>query len=393
MRRRRIGLPSLGGKRYDTSICMTDSNLPIAPSQSPLTTPEVLSLVRLALSQWYTCNRRDLPWRRSSDPYAIWVSEIMLQQTQVKTVVPYFQRFMALFPDVARLALADEQAVLKAWEGLGYYSRARNMQRAAQSMHAAGGCVPSDWTALRQLPGIGDYIAAAVLSIAFAKPYAVVDGNVKRVLARLLCMDAPVNQAGGHVVFQTAADRLLDRRHPGRHNQALMELGALICTPRKPQCPQCPLGSHCSALQRQAVAQYPRRAERPAVGEQQWAAGVIVKNGRLLLVRRPSVGLLAGLWEFPSIRLPDGADPAQACLEHLRAALGLTVRLRQQIACVRHAYTHFKLRLNVYLCDWHSGRVRLDGPAAFQWVHPGRIEHLALHKAAHKAMSALAEFL
>jgi A/G-specific adenine glycosylase len=358
-------------------------------SPEPVIAPQAAGRVRRDLSAWYDLHRRDLPWRHSCNPYAIGISEVMLQQTQVKTVVPYFQRFMNLFPDLNRLAHADEQAVLKAWEGLGYYSRARNMHRAAQAMLSAGGHVPSEWAALRALPGIGDYIAAAVLSIAFAKPYAVVDGNVKRVLARLLCMDVPVNQTGGHARFQVAADRLLDRRHPARHNQAVMELGAMVCTPRNPLCSQCPLRMHCKALQGHAVDQYPRRVQRRAVGEQHWAAGVIVRHGRLLLVRRPADGLLAGLWEFPSVRPTAGADAAQACLDYIRSALGLHVRIRQPIACVRHAYTHFKLRMEVYLCHWESGRIRLQGPAAFQWVKPGAVGHLALHGAAHKVMSAL----
>jgi A/G-specific adenine glycosylase len=368
---------------------MPMSKQKLFPESAPSVPSGEQSRIRRALAVWYESNRRDLPWRRTRDPYAIWISEVMLQQTQVKTVIPYFQRFMDLFPNPASLACAEEDAVLKAWEGLGYYSRARNLRRAAQAMQAAGGCVPCDWASLRKLPGIGDYIASAVLSIAFEKPYAVVDGNVKRVLARLLCIDAPVNHAGGHALFQAAADGLLARRQPGRHNQAVMELGALVCTPRRPLCARCPLRLHCRALRSGAVDHYPRRAQSPTAGEQQWSAGVIVKNGHMLLVRRPSGGLLGGMWEFPSVRPPAGEDPAQACLAYIRSALGLTVRLHRRIACVRHAYTHFKLRLEVFLFDWQSGNVRLDGPAAFQWVQPGRIPQPALHRAAHKVLHAV----
>lgn len=351
--------------------------------------PVIEAAVRRSLAAWYERYRRDLPWRRTRDPYAIWVSEVMLQQTQVQTVIPYYRRFLALFPDVSRLARAEEQALLKVWEGLGYYRRVRHMHRAAQIMAAGNGRVPSDWTVLRALPGIGDYIAAAVLSIAFGKPYAAVDGNIKRVLARILCMDTPVNRGNGHAPYQKAADRLLDRDRPGRHNQALMELGALVCTPGQPRCAQCPLAHHCGALKTKRVDQFPLRLARRPVGEQVWAAGVVVKNGRILLVRRPDTGLLAGLWEFPSVRPELGQDPALACVDYIRSALGLTVRMRRRLVGVRHAYTHFKLRLEVYLCDWHSGRIRLKGPAAFQWLRPDRIERLALHRAVHKVLPAL----
>ncbi|MFZ1983631.1 MAG: A/G-specific adenine glycosylase [Desulfatitalea sp.] len=208
----------------------------------PAIPPGTRAAIRRTLGAWYDTHRRDLPWRYTRDPYAIWVSEVMLQQTQVKTVTPYFQRFMQRFPDVGRLAQADEQSVLKSWEGLGYYSRARHLHQAAQRVvHEWDGRLPSTWPEIRQLPGIGDYIAAAVLSIAFAQPHAVVDGNVKRVLARLLRMATPINAAAGHQLFQAAADRLLDVQDPGRHNQAMMELGALVCTPQTPLCAQCPL--------------------------------------------------------------------------------------------------------------------------------------------------------
>jgi A/G-specific adenine glycosylase len=365
---------------------MSKSNL---SDRRPIVAPAQRNAVRQALAAWYDRHRRDLPWRRTHDPYAIWISEVMLQQTQVKTAIPYFKRFMDLFPDVDRLARADEQTVLKIWEGLGYYSRARNMHRAAQIMQATGGRVPEDRPALRQLPGIGDYIAAAVLSIAFEQPYAVVDGNVKRVLSRLLCLDVPVNQSNTHALFQGAADQLLDRQRPGRHNQALMELGALVCTPKQPLCVQCPLALICQALRRRIVDQYPHRLERRPVGEQQWAAAVIVKNGLLLLTRRPAPGLLAGLWEFPSARLEAGQDSSQACIDHVKAALGLRVRLQKRIASVRHTYTHFKLRMEVYLCHWQGGRIRLDGPAGFRWVRPAQIENFALHRAVHKILPAL----
>ncbi len=350
--------------------------------------------IRRALGAWYDTHQRDLPWRRTADPYAIWVSEVMLQQTQVKTAEPYFHRFMRRFPDVGTLARADEQSVLKLWEGLGYYSRARHLHRAARTVAADwGGLLPSDWEPIRQLPGVGDYIAAAVLSIAFGRPFAVVDGNVKRVLARLLCLDTPVNAAAGHQIYQTEADALLDARNPGRHNQAMMELGALICTPKAPRCDQCPLARYCICFKNRLTDRYPRRAERRSVKTQHWVAGAVVKEGRLLLTRRPDNGLLGGLWEFPCGPVGDTADMATACMEKIRQTVGLTVATPIQIVTVRHAYTHFKLRLTLCLCHYAGGRIRRNGPAACSWVRPRELSRFALHKAVHKALPALMDRL
>jgi A/G-specific adenine glycosylase len=350
--------------------------------------------IRRALGAWYDTHRRDLPWRRTTDPYAIWVSEVMLQQTQVKTAEPYFHRFMHRFPDVGALARADEQAVLKLWEGLGYYSRARHLHRAAQMVVAAwDGGLPPDWARMRQLPGVGDYIAAAVLSIAFGRPYAVVDGNVKRVLSRLFCLDTPVNAAASHKIYQAEADALLDTGNPGRHNQALMELGALVCTPKAPRCDQCPLARYCSSFKNCLSDQYPRRAQRRIVKTQHWVAGVVLKEGRLLLARRPETGLLAGMWEFPCGPLGDSVDMATACMEKIRQTVGLSVAVPLQVVTVRHAYTHFKLRLTLCLCHYVGGRIRRNGPAACCWIRPEELTRFALHKAVHKTLPALMERL
>lgn len=350
--------------------------------------------LRGGLGDWYEGVRRDLPWRRTRDPYAIWVSEVMLQQTQVKTVIPYYERFLERFPDVAALAGAELQAVYKLWEGLGYYSRARHLHAAAGMVMARmGGRVPRDPQVLRGLPGIGDYIAAAVLSIAFDQPFAVVDGNVKRVLARVFMMDTPVNHPPGHARFQEMADRLLDRTHPGRHNQALMELGALVCTPKQPLCPQCPWTAHCRALRSDAVADFPRRVQRRRPGEQFWVAGAVLKKGRLLLTRRPGRGLLAGLWEFPCVAMDGTADPAADCTAMVRHQVGLHCGPPHHLVTVRHAYTHFKLRMALYLCPWQGGRVRLNGPDHFAWVRPDQLDSLPLHGAVHKVLPALLKAL
>jgi A/G-specific adenine glycosylase len=350
--------------------------------------------LRKALAEWYTVNRRDLPWRRTGDPYRIWVSEVMLQQTQVRTVEPYFRRFISVYPDVNRLAGADLQAVLKLWEGLGYYSRARNLHKAAGIVASRmSGQIPDTWEALRGLPGVGDYIAAAVLSIAFGRAHAVVDGNVKRVLARLFLLEVPVNQASAHKTFHVLADRLLDKRNPGRHNQAVMELGALVCTPRAPRCQECPVNRYCLALRKDRIHLYPRRSRRPALPTRRFVAGMVVKSNRILLVKRPDEGLLGGLWEFPGGALSEGADPARACRLHIKNTVNLDVRVTRHMATISHSYTHFRLRLELCLCEWKSGRVRLSGPEAFRWLPASGMRALPLHGVMHKALGHLDSLL
>ena len=334
------------------------------------------------LNRWYLQNRRDLPWRRTQNPYAIWISEVMLQQTQVKTMLPYYARFMEQFPTVSALADADLQMVLKAWQGLGYYSRARNLHRTAQIVVTRmDGRFPQGWESIRRLPGIGDYIAAAVLSIAFGAPYAVVDGNVKRVMARLLLIDEPANRVAGHKVFRTAAQQLLDVQNAGDHNQAMMELGALVCTPRRPRCCRCPLVTHCRAVKKNLTDRFPYRLKKARTPEHRVVVGAIAKNGNLLVVQRQTHGLLGGLWEFPNARLTSGQDPAKACAAAVRMATGLSVDVTEHIANIRHAYTHFKIHMHVYRCRWQSGVVQLNGPQAFRWVTPEKLADYPIHGA------------
>lgn len=361
-------------------------NTEMAPSIAPSTR----AAIRRALGRWYNQNKRILPWRLTSDPYAIWVSEAMLQQTQVKTVIPYYMRFMKQFPTVAALARADGQRVLKAWEGLGYYSRARNLHRAAVMVtRKMNGQIPTEWETIRQLPGIGDYMAAAILSIAYGQPWAVADGNVKRVVARLRCLNTEVNLASGHKVFQRFAQQLLDKKAPGDHNQAMMELGALICTPRNPGCPDCPVARYCQAKKSGVVEHYPKRRKRSPIKEVPFVSGVVIKNGRILLVQRPENGLLGGLWEFPMVSLHAQDNPVDRLVHHIEASTRLMVTVGEHLSVVRHTYTHFRLHLQVYRCRWRSGRVRLNGPSAFDWVTPGQLKEFPLHGAVHKVLPSL----
>ena len=348
------------------------------------------TIVRRRLLDWYVANRRRLPWRETSDPYAIWVSEVMLQQTQVATVIPYFHRFMQRFPSTEHLARADIQEVLKLWEGLGYYSRARNLHRAAAEVASRyGGTVPDDPDAFRSLPGVGDYIAAAVLSIAFGRVLPVVDGNVKRVLSRLMEIDVPVNRSDAHRIYRAPAKRLISPDRPADFNQAVMELGALVCRPRHPACAVCPLADLCQARRNGSTATYPRREAPRKVPRRHMAVAVILKKGKMLVVQRPMTGFLGGLWEFPAVPA-EAADSVSAhMMQAIRSETGLAIAVDRRLTRIRHAYTHFKLTGDVYLCRHLSGRVRLKSARSHRWVTMRSLARLPLHKANHKFLDLL----
>lgn len=318
----------------------------------------------------------------------------MLQQTQVKTVIPYYNRFIKNFPTVQSLAAADLQEVLKIWEGLGYYARARNLHRAAiQVTRQNNGVLPNDWKGLRALAGVGDYIAAAVLSIAFDQPYAVVDGNVKRVLARMFTMAQPVNKSSYHKAFQAKADDLLDSLRPGTFNQAIMELGALICMPRQPDCAVCPIKFACKAFASGKIADYPKREKKPPIPEYRIAIGVVQKNGRILITRRKPDGLLGGLWEFPGGKINADESPTEALIREIAEETALMVDKISFLTRIRHAYTHFKIEADVFICDYTAGKVRLNGPSDYRWIDPATIKHFPFPKANHKFIPLLMQRL
>ena len=314
----------------------------------------------------------------------------MLQQTQVYTVLGYYRRFLKAFPSVNRLAAADLQSVLKLWEGMGYYARARNLHRAAQRvMQDFKGKIPDSWAAFHGLPGVGDYIAAAVLSIAFDQPYAVVDGNVKRVLARLHKISAPVNQPQSNSSFKAAADKLLDVPRPGTFNQAMMELGALVCKPRNPACAACPLNKSCLAYQSRQVRDFPKRMKRMATPQYHIAVGVVFKNNRVLITQRKPDGLLGGLWEFPGGKIRDGESAEAACIREIKEEANLTVEIDHHLTRVKHAYTHFKIIMEVFCCKYVSGRVYLRGPVAFRWIRIDEYQKFPFPRANHKFIPML----
>jgi A/G-specific adenine glycosylase len=301
------------------------------------------------LLAWYSRARRDLPWRRSRDPYRVWVSEIMLQQTQVERVRDYFSRFVDRFPTVDSLAAAPEHDVLRLWEGLGYYRRARQLHAAARAIVAEhGGEFPRDVAGLRGLPGVGRYTAAAIASIALGLPEPIVEANSRRVLARLAGHAAALDGPGGDEPIWAIAAALVPARDPGRFNQALMDLGALVCLPDRPLCGSCPLAAHCAARRTSRTAEIPARSARRAATRLRETAVVVRRAGRVLLVRRGPGEWWEGLWDFP--RVPCGATSAARAVA-ADAVLGpLACATPRRLATLRHSVTHHRIELDVVSC-------------------------------------------
>jgi A/G-specific adenine glycosylase len=327
-----------------------------------LITPGAARALRRKLLAWYDRNRRALPWRRTDDPYRIWLSEIMLQQTRAQAVIPYYHRFLNEFPDVDALAAAPEKAVLAAWSGLGYYSRARNLRTAAQQV-ARAGAFPREFESIRELPGVGDYTAAAVASIAFGLPHAVLDGNVMRVLARLLNDSGEISSTPTKRRLRDEAHRLLDRRHPGRFNQAMMELGATVCVPRSPKCGECPLDGECLGYRLGTAATLPVKLRKKEPVEIRAAVTIVMRAGRVLLWERPAdSGRMAGFWELP--------EPSQLPgLEQLVS-----------VGTFRHAITHHR-----YIFQVTSGIIP-HAPRNCRWIPRSRLRQIPLSTIARKAL-------
>ncbi|MGE5462231.1 MAG: A/G-specific adenine glycosylase, partial [Syntrophothermus sp.] len=318
------------------------------------------SRLSTTLLHWYHLNKRSLPWRDrpDKDPYAVWVSEIMLQQTRVETVISYYERWMKLFPTIPALAAASEQEVLNAWEGLGYYSRARNLHRAAKIVNEQyDGQLPRDLDELKKLPGIGRYTLGAIASIAFDRSVPALDGNIKRVYARVFDLSEPVDTPAGEAILWDLAGKHLPQEHAGDYNQALMDLGAAICIPRDPRCLICPWMKLCKARQHGTQNLRPVRSPRKSVPHHTHAAGVIVQEEKVLLAQRPSQGLLGGMWEFPNGRVDgdprDGLDSALKMGYNLRLRAKRTIG-REPLAVVEHGYTHFSVSTYVYRCELAS---------------------------------------
>ncbi len=330
------------------------------------------------LVEWFAQHRRDLPWRGDTDPYHILVSEFMLHQTRVNVVIPFYQRFLQRFPSFSALADARPDEVLKAWEGLGYYARARNLHALAKVVcNHHGGKLPPSRSELLALPGIGEYTANAVLSIAFGTDVPAIDGNARRVLSRLRAIEGDVSKAEGMTRVLNVARELLPPGNAAAFNQALMDLGAQICTPRNPNCDCCPWEDDCAARRMGNPTHYPARRARKPLPHYDVSAGVIWREDRLLIAQRPMQGLLGGLWEFPGGKLRPGETIEQCTQREIEEKLGIQVQVGEPIARVDHAYTHFRITLHAFHCSYRSGEPRCNKCMAWRWVTPAQLDAFA----------------
>ena len=365
--------------------------------RAPAVPPSALRLPPLLL-RWFAANARDLPWRRTLDPYAIWVSEIMLQQTQVKTVIPYWERWLRELPNAATLAAAPDQRLLKLWEGLGYYTRVRNLQKAAQAIvRDHGGVFPRDFAAILALPGVGRYTAGAIASIAFNQPTPILDGNVIRVLTRLFAIaENPRDKAANERLWQLAA-RLVQAAAPIPHsafhsphlltagscsalNQSLMELGATVCTPRNPQCLPCPVRAHCAAHRTGRVAELPNLAPRAATSRREFHTFIVEHAGDFLVTQRPAGGINAGLWEFPNLEVTSQLSSPASSLKQLLQLSGRCEPLGE----VTHSITRYRITQLVFRV---SPPRRPATSAPLRWLSPANLHRLPF-TSAHKRLLA-----
>lgn len=358
---------------------------------SPTFPPARRRALQKRLLNWFSANARDLPWRRDREPYRVWLAEVMLQQTRAEQAIPYFEKFLTRFPTISDLAAAPIDAVLKSWEGLGYYTRARHLHAAArQIMERYGGQFPQSLEEIRSLPGIGEYTAAAIASLAFGQNAAAVDGNVLRVLSRLTAYEGDIRRPDARRVLQAVAHDLLPRGCAGAFNEALMDLGATVCTPRSPSCRACPWNSFCAANAGGNPESYPRRKRRKKVPHRHVGAALVRDNrGRFLIARRRDGGMLGGLWEFPGGTREPGETIEQCIARELKEELGIEVEVGPHFLTVRHAFSHFTMDLHAHFCRWVGGRPRAIECSAWAWASLAEMNRYAFGRADLKIIEAL----
>ncbi|KIL50806.1 DNA glycosylase [Jeotgalibacillus alimentarius] len=340
---------------------------------------------------WFEQEMRELPWRESRDPYRVWVSEIMLQQTRVDTVIPYYNRFMEQFPSVEALAYAPEEDVLKVWEGLGYYSRARNLQSAVREVHESyQGIVPDNLKEISSLKGVGPYTAGAILSIAYGKPEPAVDGNVMRVMSRILSIDDDIAKPASRKKFEAAVRAIIYEENPSYFNQALMELGAIVCTPTSPSCFLCPVQSHCTAFAEGTQHELPVKSKKKAAKTVELLTVIAENNkGKVLISRRPEQGLLANMWEFPSFERTPGLNAGQQMTDYLQSDHEVEAILTEEKWMTQdHIFTHLVWKMQV-------GRLNVTNEPVLteqmKWVDQAEIEKVAMPVSHRKIANAWKE--
>ena len=349
------------------------------------------------LLAWYHSERREMPWREEPSPFRIWVSEIMLQQTQVATVIPYFERFVTRFPDVESLAAANQQEVLKLWAGLGYYSRARNLHKGARFVvEQRDGNVPESYQELLSIPGVGPYTAAAIASIAFGEAEAVVDGNVIRVASRLWTLAGDTGKPAFRKAIKTRLNKLIPKDVPGDFNQAMMELGALICTLRNPGCPDCPLNAACAAWKKGVVNRFPHTIKRKKTPHYDVAVALILNaEGEILVAQRREDQMLGGMWELPGGKIEPGETPVKAAVRECLEELGVHISTGRALPAVRHAYSHFSVTLHAFVSSLTPPDQKPAAAEATQvrWIQPAAIDDLPFPTATLKVFQAWRETL
>ena len=339
---------------------------------------------------WYDSNAFPFPWRVSNDPYRVWLSEIMLQQTRVNTVIPYYYNWLVDLPSVSSVPRSDMDYILKKWEGLGYYARARNFYYACKIViNKFGGNIPCDYNDFLSLPGVGPYIAGAVLSIAYNIPIPAVDGNAYRVISRINSIDLSFNKCKKEITKFLSAHISSDR--PGDFNQAIMDIGREICTLKNPACHMCPLQRICSAFVDNSVDKYPIRSRRTKKPHHRVAVGIIWKNNKILISKRIEKGLLGGLWEFPGGKIKKGEGAKKCIIREIKEELGICVLPKKFIKQIRHVYSHFSITLDAYSCNYIAGEPLSLTSADWKWIKPEHISLYAFPKANHKLFDKVKE--
>ena len=345
------------------------------------------------LLTWYDQVKRPLPWRVEMTPYKVWLSEIMLQQTQVSTVVAYFNRFISEFPDVYALAKADEERVFKLWEGLGYYSRARNLMKCARILAEAPkgrNVFPETVDALMKLPGIGPYTAGAISSIAFGHAEPAIDGNVHRVISRLHQCALPIQGKENLEIYKAYVIQLMSDR-PGDFTQAMMELGATVCTPKNPKCDMCPLNNRCESYLHQTQTQFPVKIPKPSKKEQEMGMAVVFWKDEVLVVKGDSEGLLANLWGFPRVALDTAAEPIAQIQSHLLEQFNVTGEYRGNVNGITHIFTHLKWKPTLFFIEV-SDKIFIEFPI-IEWLSVANLDTLAFSTAMSKQFQIVTSFL
>ena len=340
---------------------------------------------------WYNNHKMPMPWRDDKNIYHIWLSEIMLQQTQIATVIPYYHKWLKKFPDIIDVAKANENEILKIWEGLGYYSRALNFHHACKKIiKSYNGIIPKDQNKFIKLKGVGKYIDAAVRSIGYNDIVPTIDGNVNRVVSRLLCLDKPPQNK--YTEIYNFLISIIDRKNPGDFNQALMDLGRNICKPKKPLCQDCPIKNYCAAYQNNQISQYPIKIESKKNPHFNIAVGVIWKGNDILITKRKLGGLLGGLWEFPGGKLNNNESSEECIIREIYEEIGIQIELKSFISNIKHQYSHFSISLDSFHCIYKYGVPKPKTASDMKWISPKEISKFAFPKANHKFINEIPNY-